>query len=220
MYRHALWGGLCACWLAGSAVVSSAASSGTATLHWTAPGDDGLTGRATAYDLRFLMVPVTESNFFLATPVTGVPTPKPPGSAESFKVTGLAQGWGYYFALRTVDHAQNWSPISNMCYYTVPVTGTDGPVPARWLSPPYPNPGHASVNWSYALPEPGAVELEAFEVSGRRVRRIAHSWADAGRGGVKWDLCDDRGRAVAPGIYLIRAKLGGQVSLQRLVVTR
>jgi hypothetical protein len=220
MLRCALSGGLCACWLAGSAAVSSAGFYGTATLHWTAPGDDGLTGRAATYDLRYSMVPVTESNFYLATPVPGVPAPNYAGSAESFKVTGLAPGIGYYFSLRTEDHAQNWSPISNLCYYAVPLTSTDGQALARWLSPPYPNPSRASVNWTYTLPEPGRVDVEAFEVSGRRVRRIAHSWADAGQGGVKWDLRDDRGRAVAPGIYLIRTTLGGLVSLQRVIVTR
>jgi hypothetical protein len=218
--RCALSVGLCACWLAGSAAVSSAGFYASATLHWTAPGDDGLIGRATAYDLRFMSVPLTEGNFYLGTPVPGVPAPKLPGSAESFTVTGLLQGRVYYFALRTVDEAQNWSLVSNMCGYAVPVTSADGPALARWLSPPYPNPGRASVNWSYTLPEAGRVDVEAFEVSGRRVRHIAQAWVEAGAGGVHWDLRDDRGRAVAPGVYLIRAALGGQVSLQRVVVTR
>jgi len=220
MLRCALGVGLCACWLAGSAVVSNAGSYGSATLHWTAPGDDGVTGRATAYDLRYLTVPLSEGDFYLATKVPGVPAPQLPGSAETFTVTGLAQGQVYYFALKTVDKAQNWSPISNMCYFAVPVTSTGRQALARWLSPPYPNPGRASVNWSYTLPEAGSVDVEAFEVSGRRVRHIAQARVEAGAGGVHWDLRDDRGRTVAPGIYLIRASLGGLVTLQRVVVTR
>jgi hypothetical protein len=163
---------------------------------------------------------MTPSNFPIATQVPGVPAPKPAGSAESFTITGLAQGRGYYFAMRTVDEAQNWSPMSNMCYYAVPVTSTERQALALWLSPPYPNPGRASVSWSYTLPQAARVEMEAFDVSGRRVRHIVHAWVDAGPGGVIWDLRDDRGRTVAPAIYLVRTSLGGQVSLQRVVVTR
>jgi hypothetical protein len=217
--RTACWG-LCACWLATSVVIAHAASFGAATIQWTAPGDDGLTGRATAYDLRYAMTPLTAANFSAATQIPGVPPPKTAGSPETFTVTGLPQGRGFYFALRTVDEAQNWSPISNNSYFVVPTTATGAGSLAIWLSPPYPNPGRSLVSWAYTLPQSARVDVEAFEITGRRVRTIAHSWKDAGDGALIWDLRDDRGRAVAPGMYLIRASLGGHTSTQRVVVAR
>ncbi len=87
-------------------------------LTWTAPGDDGNTGQATGYDLRYSTSNITTSNWDAATPVTGLPTPKSAGSKETFKVTGLAYKTSYYFALRTYDKVLNKSPLSNVPKFT------------------------------------------------------------------------------------------------------
>jgi hypothetical protein len=60
----------------------------------------------------------------------------------------------------------------------------------------------------------------AFDLAGRRVRRVAYEWRAAGRGEVAWNLMDEGGRAVAPGVYLVRATLGGKTTVNRLVVTQ
>ena len=61
----------------------------TSLLTWTAVGDDGSTGTATTYDLRYSTSPITAANFGSATPVTGEPAPKTAGQAETLTVTGL-----------------------------------------------------------------------------------------------------------------------------------
>jgi hypothetical protein len=84
-------------------------------LTWTAPGDDSLTGRATRYDLRRSRTPiVTLGDWNGATPVPGVPTPAFAGGTESVVVGGLTLRTNYWFALRTVDEAGNWSVLSNI----------------------------------------------------------------------------------------------------------
>jgi hypothetical protein len=83
-------------------------------LAWTAPGDDGTVGTASAYDLRVSDSPIDAGNWALATPVTGLPAPSAAGTRETFTVTGLTSGTVYYFALRTSDDAGNWSGISNV----------------------------------------------------------------------------------------------------------
>jgi hypothetical protein len=206
------------CLIAGLFPIASAAA-GSATMRWTAPGDDSLAGRATAYDVRYSLAPITAANFTSATKVTGVPAPKVAGSAESLTVTNLVAGSGYYFALKTVDEAANWSGISNVLYSLTRTTAVQLPL-AFSLSPPWPNPAYGSAHWSYTLPEPGPMELVAFDLAGRRVRRIASEWAAAGQGEASWDLRDDGGRPVAPGVYLVRATLGGRTAVNRLVVTR
>ncbi|MGC9445237.1 MAG: choice-of-anchor D domain-containing protein, partial [Candidatus Methanospirareceae archaeon] len=83
-------------------------------LSWTAPGDDGTTGTATAYDIRYSIgVPITAANFAAATQVLDEPGPKPAGSTESFTVSGLQPNTTYYFAIKTADEVPNISPISN-----------------------------------------------------------------------------------------------------------
>jgi len=216
--RPLVWLGLATLLLAGSAPAAFAAS-GTATIHWTAPGDDSLTGRATAYDIRYSPTTITASNFLLATQATGVPAPRVAGSAESFAITHLAAGSGYYFAIKSVDDAGNWSPISNVVYYAIGTTAVRIPL-TLWLSAPWPNPSSASTHWSYELPGPGPVEIIAFDLAGRRIRSIERGWKEAGQGEAVWDLRDDDGRGVAAGIYLIRTTLGGRTSLSRVSVTR
>jgi hypothetical protein len=86
----------------------------TIDLMWTAPGDDGATGTAAAYDIRYQEgTAVTDANWATATQVTGEPSPKAGGSSETFTVTGLAPNTTYYFAMKTADEVPNWSPISN-----------------------------------------------------------------------------------------------------------
>ncbi len=84
----------------------------TATLRWTAPGNDLNTGTATAYDLRYSTAAITASNFATATAVTGMAAPKAFGQDESFTVTGLTPQTEYHFALRALDGAGNAGPIS------------------------------------------------------------------------------------------------------------
>lgn len=84
-------------------------------LTWTAPGDDGTTGTAAEYDIRYLAgtTPITDANWASATQCTGEPAPQAAGSSETFTVTGLAAGTDYCFAIKTADEVPNWSTISN-----------------------------------------------------------------------------------------------------------
>jgi DNA/RNA endonuclease YhcR with UshA esterase domain len=83
-------------------------------LLWTAPGDDGDSGRASYYDIRFALFPITETNFYSANECTGEPPPSNAGEVDSFIVSGLFPGTEYYLALKTADEDSNWSLISNV----------------------------------------------------------------------------------------------------------
>lgn len=83
-------------------------------LTWTSPGNDGATGRAATYDLRYSTSPIDPGNFDSATKVDHLPSPQSVGASESFEITGLNPATTYYFALKSADEAPNWSPISNL----------------------------------------------------------------------------------------------------------
>ncbi|MCI0372062.1 MAG: FG-GAP-like repeat-containing protein, partial [candidate division NC10 bacterium] len=108
---------------------ASNASNVSLDLTWTAPGDDGGTGQAGSYDVRYSTSTITLANWGSATPVPGVPAPapRPAGSGESFTVGGLIPKTTYYFALRTLDEVPNFSPLSNV----VRVMTKKQPPPAR-----------------------------------------------------------------------------------------
>ncbi|MBU0982865.1 MAG: fibronectin type III domain-containing protein, partial [candidate division Zixibacteria bacterium] len=101
-----------------AAIAALSAGSPTETsivLSWTAPGDDGNTGTASQYDIRYSGSAITDANWDAATQVSGEPTPQPAGSSESFTVTGLVENTTCYFAIKTADEVPNWSALSNVC---------------------------------------------------------------------------------------------------------
>ncbi|HEY0548201.1 MAG TPA: fibronectin type III domain-containing protein, partial [Verrucomicrobiae bacterium] len=90
------------------------ATSTSATLSWKAPGDDGNTGTAASYDVRYRTNAITSNNWSSSTLATGEPAPAVAGTTQSFAVTGLAAGRTYYFALRSADETTtNISELSN-----------------------------------------------------------------------------------------------------------
>lgn len=98
-----------------------------ADLQWTAPGDDGIIGTASFYDMRHRMSgPIDEVNFATSTAVAGEPSPHASGAIETFTVTGLTPSTTYWFALRTTDDAGNTSALSNIAATTTP-TDTSAP---------------------------------------------------------------------------------------------
>ena len=108
-------------------LAASTASSNSVTLNWTAPGDDGSTGTASVYDVRYSTEPIAEDNWATSTQATEEPTPQTAGSAESYTVTGLSSSTTYYFGIKTCDEVPNWSLLSNVISTT---TSTEQDAPA------------------------------------------------------------------------------------------
>jgi len=102
---------------------------GRFTLSWTAPGDDGNTGTAFAYEFRYSTGPITdESSWDSAEILQGSPEPDVAGTEQLWEVATLTPGGSYYLAMRTRDEAFNWSGISSPVQVTVPL---DENPPAR-----------------------------------------------------------------------------------------
>ncbi|MBI1798998.1 MAG: fibronectin type III domain-containing protein [Candidatus Eisenbacteria bacterium] len=95
------------------AVSVSSVTDTSATLSWTAVGDDSLTGTATSYDVRYSSSPITAANWSAATQVTNEPAPLAAGSAQTYVVHPLGRQQAYYFAIKATDDAGNTSALSN-----------------------------------------------------------------------------------------------------------
>jgi hypothetical protein len=82
------------------------------TLAFAAPGDDGIMGKVTSYDVRYLAgTPVTDDNFDQAQTFTGLITPVDAGSMQTIEVTGLLPQTGYYIGIRANDNCGNSSHV-------------------------------------------------------------------------------------------------------------
>ncbi len=86
------------------------------------------------------------------------------------------------------------------------VTAADGiePAAARATLAAWPNPFNPSTTIRWALPGPGELRVEAFDVKGRRVRRLFDGPVATTSGSLNWDGRDDGGRALPSGLYLLR----------------
>lgn len=103
---------------------ATAQTTQSVTFVWTAPGDDGATGRATRYDLRYSPNAISGTDtlgWWNAAVIVNMSAkvPSSPGTLESMTVGGLVQGVRYYAILRTADEVPNWSPFSNVATFLV-----------------------------------------------------------------------------------------------------
>ena len=81
---------------------------------WTAPGDDGQTGTAARYELRYAVEPIDETSWDQVFIAWNLPDPSPPGTTEHLTLSSLSTGRLYYIAIKTRDEARNLSDISNV----------------------------------------------------------------------------------------------------------
>ncbi len=88
-------------------------------LYWIAVGDDGNSGTAAGYDIRYSTNPiVTETDWNNATQIADEPIPRAAGTYENYMVHNLAHLTQYYFALKVMDDQGNYSPMSNVVTLT------------------------------------------------------------------------------------------------------
>jgi opacity protein-like surface antigen len=107
-----------------------------------------------------------------------------------------------------------------------PVAVGRGPRPVRLLfAPPSPNPARGTIAFAFETPDAGTLSLEILDLQGRRVHERTHAIAQAADGAPYasrflwgWDLRDDAGRRVAPGLYLARLRSPSGEAVRRFIV--
>ncbi len=91
----------------------------TATLEWTATGNDGLVGSPYHYKIAFSTEPISESNYD-SVQKQWFYNSEPAGTKINASVKGLFPETTYYFAVKAYDKCENPSDISNV------ISGTTG----------------------------------------------------------------------------------------------
>ena len=92
--------------------------------------------------------------------------------------------------------------------------------PGLALSRRGPSPARGPVTLSFALPHEAAVRLGIYDVGGRRVRELVSGVAESGAHDVVWDLRDENGQRLPPGVVFARLDVEGQALSTKLVTVR
>ena len=91
---------------------------------------------------------------------------------------------------------------------------------ASSLEPNHPNPFNGTTAIPYRLAASGPVRLAIYNTLGQPVRTLVNEFQAAGSYRVSWDARDQRGAAVASGVYLSRLSCPGGVRTRRLLLLR
>ncbi|MFA5857610.1 MAG: hypothetical protein WC955_00935 [Elusimicrobiota bacterium] len=86
---------------------------GEALLLWISPGDDGTTSTLANAKYRIDYSTYSGYQFSTSTYRIEIPTTTPNQMAQAYTLTGLTGGTTYYFAMYTIDNADNISELSN-----------------------------------------------------------------------------------------------------------
>jgi hypothetical protein len=179
-------------------------------LTWTAPGDDGGTGRATAYDLRLTTFKPAIGNWDTGTTRLGAPAPDTAGAAQGVTLSAAAPGVTCWFWLRSSDAAGNTSRCSNVVGLTTPL-GPARPAGPGVVVRQRPSRAPVTLDWNGV----DAASIRLYDVTGRLVRTL---WlARGGRGTAQWNGRDESGCLVPAGLYFARLT-GGSVHAQTRIV--
>jgi hypothetical protein len=98
-----------------------------------------------------------------------------------------------------------------------------------WIPPPvqtapllaHPNPSRDQVQFDVLVPAGGArLELDVFDLTGRRVRQLSDMWQPGGVARLSWDGADDSGRHMRAGVYFARSRVAGRDARARVVLLR
>jgi len=83
------------------------------------------------------------------------------------------------------------------------------------IGEPAPNPFNATTTISYILDKPGRTRLSVFDLSGRKVARLADGSREAGIHSALWEAS-----GLPAGVYLLRLESGGRIAVGKAVVVR
>ncbi len=92
----------------------------------------------------------------------------------------------------------------------------EGPALTLAFSNGFPNPSVGAVDFALELPEASSMDWAAYDMQGRRIWSEARS-LPAGRHRLSWNGVTASGRRAEPGMYFIRAQVGGTQFVRRVV---
>lgn len=141
-----------------------------------------------------------------------------PVRQSSFPIT---DGFAYQYTPEPGETVRRFRLVAGgEDYIRAALAGAFGTPTTTLMERSRPNPFNQIATINYQISSGGPVRIAVYNVTGQLVRTLVDRVQMAGRYSVRWDGRDERGRAAANGVYLVRMTAGGASSCQRLTLVR
>lgn len=149
-------------------------------------------------------IPETGSNKLVALPydLGAVQLAQDPGPEPEAPRLVLLRDILHYFGYQTVGPIVDVTP------------------PQMFRIAAHPNPFNPTVRIDFEMPASGRLEIEIFDLLGRKLRTVLDEVRGTGPGYVTWDGRDGDGRQLATGTYLCRSRTGGDTRTLKMMLLR
>jgi len=133
----------------------------------------------------------------------------------------------YWFHVRAQDKAGFWSTTTHFklntgSFQLRETTGitTTTPSTTDFSLSAYPNPFNSSLQITYQLKIPGAIELQIFNIKGQRVRLLLQMAHAPGNFEITWDARNDAGESLPSGLYLAVLRVNNEFLSRKITLIR
>ncbi|MBL8027053.1 MAG: hypothetical protein JNL74_11615 [Fibrobacteres bacterium] len=165
-----------------------------------------------------------EISFWAAQNIVGEPIPSAAGTPETFTATALPESTDLYFALVSYDSIGNVSGISNVIKVkTVAAEKQINEDKTLKLFENIPNPFNPITAIGFNIPsvqKSTSIRIAVYDAAGRIVRALASGDFPPGFHQVIWNGCDNAGRNVGSGIYVVRLTAQGKILERKMTLVR
>jgi len=134
------------------------------------------------------------------------------GASYSFRDSRCEPGATYRYRIDAIDETGR-----RALFETDAVSLPEMPLA---LHQNHPNPFNPSTTVGYYLPRRCRVRIEVHDVSGRRVATLVDAERERGAHTAVWNGIDERGNAVASGVYFARLAAGKETLSRKMVLLR
>lgn len=101
------------------------------------------------------------------------------------------------------------------------LTESENEIPEHFeVGPNFPNPFNNSTTIRVFLPAPGRMKLSVFDVNGRLVQLLKNGYLTRGRHHFQWNGTNQKGEAVASGLYFYRAEFEDKTITRKMLLVK
>jgi hypothetical protein len=153
--------------------------------------------------------------------VTPVPVNLLASATDSLLVDPGAPATALYYIVTAKDvHANQSTPSNEASVSALTGVGNTPSITHLTVLANHPNPFNATTEFEVGLPVASDIDVEIYDVAGRRVSTLEVKQAGAGWQHIPFSGLDSKGSALASGVYFYRVHAAGTTVTRKMVIAR